>query len=119
MPELVETFDELFATRTLREWARLLDDAELIWGPAATMTELAKDPQAVSIDLFPEIDLHDQSIRTVASPLNIHNANVRPRSAGPGIGQHTREILTSLGLDDTEIDALAVAHVVMIPEVVE
>lgn len=116
MPDLVEILDELFATRTLQQWARLLDDAELIWGPAATLTELAKDPQAVSIDLFPEIDLQDQSIRTVASPLNIHNANVRPRGAAPDIGQHTREILTSLGLDDTEIDALAAARVVMIPD---
>jgi crotonobetainyl-CoA:carnitine CoA-transferase CaiB-like acyl-CoA transferase len=115
MPALVDIFDEIFARRTLVEWAKILDDAKLIWGPASSLTELAQDPQAAAISLFPEIEFHEQLIRTVGAPLNIRDADVRPRGAGPNVGEHTVEILTSLGLDRAEIDALANDGVVLVP----
>jgi crotonobetainyl-CoA:carnitine CoA-transferase CaiB-like acyl-CoA transferase len=115
MPALVDIFDEIFARRTLAEWSTLLDDAKLIWGPASSVTELAQDPQASAIGLFPEIEFREQPMRTVAAPLNIRGADVRPRGAGPSVGQHTVEILTSIGLDRAEIDALSAANVVLVP----
>ena len=92
--------------------AQLLDDAGLIWGPAATMSELAGDAQAAAIDMFPEIDHPSGSFRTVAAPWHIHGADIRPRGPAPDVGAHTAEVLRGCGLDDAEIAALAAAGVV-------
>ncbi len=112
MPDLIDALDRLFSERPLGQWAEVLDDARLIWGPAATLVELAGDPQAAAIGLFPSIELPEQQLRTVAAPLDIKEANVRPRGAAPGIGQHTLEVLTSVGLSPREVNALVTAGVV-------
>ncbi len=112
MPDLIDALDRLFAVRPLHQWAQILDDARLIWGPAATLVEFADDPQAAAIALFPSIEIPEQPIRTVAAPLSIADANVRPRGAAPGIGQHTVEVLSSIGLTTDEISALVTAGVV-------
>ncbi len=99
MPELIDIIDARFATKTMPEWGQILDDAGLIWGPAASLTELASDPQAAAVGMFPEIE-HPESgtFRTVATPIHIADAAIAPRGPAPTIGQHTDDILTELGL---------------------
>ena len=42
--------------------ARIFDEAGLIWGPASTIAELASDPQAAAIELFPTVEHPDRSV---------------------------------------------------------
>lgn len=106
MPELIDLIDETLATRTIAEWGSIFDAAGLIWGPASTMTELAEDPQAAAIGLFPRIDHAGGSFRTVASPIKIRGADIAPRGLAPGIGEHTAEVLEAAGYSADEIAAL-------------
>lgn len=106
MPELIDLIDESLATKTLAEWGEIFDGAGLIWGPASTMAELAADPQAAAIGLFPEIEHAGGSFRTVASPINIRGADIAPRGVAPEIGEHTAEVLESVGYSSDEIAAL-------------
>lgn len=115
MPELSGMIDELFASRTLAEWGALCDRTGLIWGPASTMVELAADPQAAAIGMFPEITTDDGTIRTVAAPINVRRAHIRPRGPAPHPGEHTVEVLRQHGFSDQEIDRLAATHAVGIP----
>jgi len=112
MPELIDLIDAMFATKTLAEWARILDDAGLIWGPASTMAELVADPQAAAVGLFPEIDHDSGPFRTVASPIGIEGADIGPRGLAPEIGVDTVEVLRSVGYGSDEIDALVAAGTV-------
>ncbi len=107
MPELIDILDARFATKTMPEWGQILDAAGLIWGPAASLTELANDPQAEAVGMFPEIE-HPESgtFRTVATPIHIADAQITPRGPAPKLGQHTNDILADLGLSTTDIDAL-------------
>lgn len=109
MPALIDLIDEAFATKTLAEWSQIFDDAGLVWGPASTMVELAADPQAAAINLFPEINHDAGSFRTVASPIGIRGAEIGPRGLAPGIGQHTGAVLEAAGYTSEEIAALAAA----------
>jgi crotonobetainyl-CoA:carnitine CoA-transferase CaiB-like acyl-CoA transferase len=113
MTELTELMDELFATRTLAQWGRLFDGAGFIWGPASTVAELADDPQAGALGLFPEVE-HPVTgrLRTVAIPIRIRGADVGPRGPAPDVGQHTNEVLTEIGFTAEEVAALAGAGVV-------
>ncbi len=115
MPELIDLIDEKLATKTMAEWGQIFDAAGLIWGPASTLAELANDPQAAAIGLFPEIEHAGGSFRTVASPIGVRGADIAPRGLAPGIGEHTVELLESLGYDAAEIDALAASGLVALP----
>ncbi len=106
MPALIDLIDETFATKPIDEWGRLFDDAGLIWGPASTMSELASDPQAAAIGLFPEIHHPGGSFRTVAAPMRIRGADITPRGPAPELAAHTEEILEALGYDPESIAAL-------------
>lgn len=112
MPELIALLDEAFASRSLAEWGRTFDEAGLIWGPAATIAELAADPQAAAIELFPTVEHPDGPFRTVAAPMRIAGADIRPRGPAPAVGAHSAEVLHELGLDADEIAALAAAGVI-------
>ncbi len=115
MTELIDLIDGQFATKTLAEWGRIFDERGLIWGPAATVAELAADPQAEAAGLYPEIHHPDGTFRTVAAPFRIAHADVRPRGPAPDVGQHTRRILEAAGLRPEEIEALGKQGVVGLP----
>lgn len=113
MTEVTALMDELFATRTLAEWDELFNAAEFVWAPAATVAELAADPHAAAVGLFPEIE-HPSAgrFRTVRMPMTIRGADIGPRGPGPDLGQHTAEVLGEAGLSRDEIVELAAAGVI-------
>ena len=88
MPALTDLLDEVFATRTMAEWGRIFDEAGLIWGPASSIDELAADPQAAAVGIFPTIEHPDGDFRTVGAP----DAHLRRRHppARPGAGARRR-----------------------------
>lgn len=112
MAALIDLIDARFAEKTMPEWGLIFDEAGLIWGPASTMAELTADPQAAAIGLFPEIVYPGGSFRTVASPIGIRDADIRPRGMAPGIGDHTTEVLAAAGYTTDEIDALVASGAV-------
>jgi crotonobetainyl-CoA:carnitine CoA-transferase CaiB-like acyl-CoA transferase len=107
MPELIDTLDETFATRTAAEWGKLFDDAGLIWGPAQTLADVVNDPQAEAEGLFPEIVTEDgDRFRTVAVPFHFHGADIGPKGPAPALGAHNDEVLATLGLSGDDLAGL-------------
>ncbi len=106
MPEITDLIDAVFATKTLPEWGALFDSAGLIWGPAATLSELANDPQAEAIGMYPYIDHPAGRFRTVAAPMFIDGADIGPRGPAPEFAQHTRDVLLGAGVSEVELAEL-------------
>jgi len=113
MNQLVDAIDAILAAKSRDEWGAIFDKAGLIWGPVLTLEEVAQDPQADAIGMFPEIE-HDAlgAYRTVRAPMRFRDADVRPRGAAPALGQHTQQILREAGLAPDEIARLVRAGAV-------
>jgi crotonobetainyl-CoA:carnitine CoA-transferase CaiB-like acyl-CoA transferase len=107
MEVLVTEIDEILAGKSRDEWGEIFDSVGLIWGPVLTLDEVARDPQADAIGMFPEIE-HPQrgTYRSVRAPMRFEAADVRPRGPAPEVGQHTSEVLRAAGLSEAEIAAL-------------
>jgi crotonobetainyl-CoA:carnitine CoA-transferase CaiB-like acyl-CoA transferase len=107
MSDLVAMIDAALATRSRDEWGRIFDEHGLIWGPVLGLHEVAQDPHALAIGLFPEIE-HPVlgTYRTVNAPMRFATADVRPRGPAPALGADTRAVLAEAGIDTAEIDRL-------------
>jgi crotonobetainyl-CoA:carnitine CoA-transferase CaiB-like acyl-CoA transferase len=107
MAALVDGIDEALAVKGRDQWGVIFDAQGMIWGPVLALHEVAVDPHAHAIGLFPEIQ-HAQlgAYRTVNAPMRFHTADVKPRSPAPALGEHSRAVLRGLGIADAEIDHL-------------
>lgn len=107
MAELVDAIDGILAAKSRDEWGEIFDREGLVWGPVLTLDEVARDPQAEAIGMFPEIEhLERGAYRSVRAPMRFRSLEVRPRSPAPALGQHTREVLADAGFAAEEIERL-------------
>ena len=107
MGELVHGIDEALSVKSRDEWGKIFDENGFIWGPVLGLHEVAQDPQANSIGLFPTINHPDfGDYRSVHGPFRFRGLDVSPKSPAPGIGQHSVELLESAGYTDDEIRQL-------------
>lgn len=108
--ELQELFDAILVTRTTDEWVDAFIAASIPCAPVLDIADGLRDPQVAARDLIIESE-HPVlgTVRQVRSPVRV-GALPAEVGRGPLRGEHTRELLRSLGgLSDAEIDSLA-AH---------
>ncbi len=113
MAELIDRVDAIMVTRTADEWGRIFDEHGLIWGPTQTVPELVDDPQARANDLFPPLDPDGSTgLETVASPVQVIGADVRPDGPAPEVGADTDTVLGRLGIEGADLERLRAEGVV-------
>ncbi len=113
-----EALDEVLAA-----WVMTVDDAETLESLLAnsavlaaevrTVPELAETPWAAERGAFLEVPLNGAQVRVTQSPWRFSDAETGARPVVGYRGEHNRDVLAEvLGLDDTEIDALAADGVI-------
>ena len=113
MAELVDVFDEAFSSRPRDEWGAIFDEHGLIWGPVLSLPEVAADPQAAAIGLFPTVPHPEHgTYRTVRIPMRFTGGAVGPHGPAPTVGEHTADVLAALGLDAGDVASLVADGVV-------
>jgi crotonobetainyl-CoA:carnitine CoA-transferase CaiB-like acyl-CoA transferase len=102
--ELIRIFDEVFATRPLAEWRKLLDGNGLVFGVVGILDDIPNDQQMLDNDVL--VPFENDTMLTVNSPIWVDGANkVQPRRP-PGLGEHSDEILRKAGYDEASIQKL-------------
>jgi len=113
---LVTLMDEAFGKYTKAEIAQRLDDESIAWAPVQTLAEVAADPQVAAaggITQVPSASGDGSSFASPASPIRFPGTNDGPKGPSPLKGQHSRDVLTAIGYDADQIEALFTAGVVV------
>ena len=92
----------------------LLESARIPAAPVLTLQQTLDDPHISANRLFEPVDVPggDAPAPLSATPVKLSATPGTIRSVAPGIGEHTDEVLTSLGYDMDEIAKLRAAGAV-------
>ncbi len=103
----------IFATRRVAEWLEILDAAGVPCGPVNTYEQVFNDPQVKHQQMV--VHVQDDELGNVPHlriPVEMSGAQVAVRQVAPRLGQHTKEMLHTLGVDAAKHKALQKAGVV-------
>ncbi|MEL6860209.1 MAG: CaiB/BaiF CoA-transferase family protein [Pseudomonadota bacterium] len=106
---LVTLMDEAFAKYTKAELAERLDAEAIAWAPVQTLGEAAIDPQVKAsgaIAQVPSANGDGSTFSSPASPIRFPGEDTGPRGPSPRLGEHSRDVLASIGYDADKIEAL-------------
>ena len=109
---LIAELDTIFVTRTLAEWVEVFDtEPEFFWAPVNSPDDLLADPQFHASGALIEVPDGATTTSMIATPCDFHGSPWAARSLAPRLGEHTVEILASIGRAG-EADTLAAAGVI-------
>jgi crotonobetainyl-CoA:carnitine CoA-transferase CaiB-like acyl-CoA transferase len=103
--------------RTRAEWEQLLDDADVPHGPILDVAEAIAQDQVRARGVVQTM-AHPTAgkVEVIGSPIRASGADREPPGPSPLLGEHTREILTTvLGYDDHTVSRLVADGVVEHP----
>ena len=105
--ELSREFLKIFKTKDRDAWVELLRTKDVCVAPVYTVDEVFNDPQVLHREMLVEIE-HPTlgKVKQVGIGIKMSDTPGKVKSIAPGPGEHTDEILGSLGYDDKAIAAL-------------
>lgn len=116
MANVDEVYAELtqtFLTRTSAEWIALLDEIDVPVMAMHSFESVLEDPHLRDVRFFKRVEHPSEGeILTISNPVRMSRTPIEPNRLAPRLGEHTNEILQELGLQPSEIEALAAKGVV-------
>jgi crotonobetainyl-CoA:carnitine CoA-transferase CaiB-like acyl-CoA transferase len=115
--ELVSILDSRFSSKTRDEWMKILKQADCIFTPVQGITEITRDPQALSNNYFINVNHPEWGKSKVAGfPWDFSGTPAEWRRRAPQFGEHTNEILSELGYSADQVRKLEEEGVVLSPD---
>ncbi|MFN2526191.1 MAG: CaiB/BaiF CoA transferase family protein [Actinomycetota bacterium] len=106
--EVIGELEELFESKTRREWMDRLAGLDVCVAPVNDFAEMFDDEQIRHRDMIFEDDLPEAGKWTyVGNPIRVGDRPERVvRIPPPKLGEHTAEILAEAGIESSELDRL-------------
>ncbi len=100
---------EVFAARTRAQWERFASEHDCCLEPVLGLDEALEGDLVAAREMVVELDQPgaQRPVRLLGAPFKLSRTPADPvRAPGPGLGEHTREVLAEAGYPPGEIDAL-------------
>ncbi len=110
---LVVELEAAFASRSMAEWRKPLDDARIPWGPYQRIDELLVDPAVIANGYIGTVERADGSSFPLLAGAVQFDEQPAALHPCPALGEHTDAVLASLGYSWEEIVALKVKGAVL------
>ncbi len=101
--ELVTILDGVILTRTMADWKERFAEQDILWGAVSAMDDLPDDPQLEAAGVIARFG---DGQRTITNPIRFEGEAQRTPRRPPAVGEHSSEILRSLGLSAEQIAGL-------------
>ena len=104
---------EVIATKPTAHWLKVMDENSVPSAPVLSRKELLQHEQIIANKLIEE--MHQPGLGAVRQPRPAARFSETPAvisGPAPLLGEHTREVLSNLGLCDTDIDELYAQNIV-------
>jgi crotonobetainyl-CoA:carnitine CoA-transferase CaiB-like acyl-CoA transferase len=116
-PRLLAALRERLQHRPAAELAALMERAGLPYAPIRRPEDLYEDEHLLATGGLADVRLPDgpragETVKTTLLPFTLAGERLGVRIDPPRLGEHSRELLRSLGLDDARMDALKAQGVV-------
>jgi crotonobetainyl-CoA:carnitine CoA-transferase CaiB-like acyl-CoA transferase len=95
--ELIPILNDIFRTRSSRDWIETLENASVPCGPINTIAEVFADAQVRARGM--QLELQHPilgAVPSVANPINYSDTKISYDRAAPMLGEHTDEVLREL-----------------------
>jgi crotonobetainyl-CoA:carnitine CoA-transferase CaiB-like acyl-CoA transferase len=110
---LVAELEAAFASRTVDEWRKPLDDARIPWGPYQRVDELLRDPAVVANGYIGTVERADGVSFPLPAGAVQFDEQPAALQACPELGEHTDEVVASLGYSWDEIVAMKLSGAIL------
>ncbi len=98
---------EITRTKPAAHWVELFEEAGVPCGPINSMDQVFADPQVQHLGMAAPVSSKKKGeFHLVGSPINFEGARKAIRSPTPDAGEHTEEILRTLGYSDAQMSEL-------------
>lgn len=96
----------IIATRSLREWVELFAAQDACVEPVLNLLEAAHSPQLQARQMLCRTQGEGESLQQINTPFVFDGEKPQQHRAGAQLGEHTREVLTSLGYDYSDMETM-------------
>ncbi|HSB78212.1 MAG TPA: CoA transferase [Candidatus Methylomirabilis sp.] len=104
--------NEITCKRTMADWIEYLNKAGIPCGPIYNLRQTFADPQIRHQEMVLEIAQPSGKVKTLGFPLKLSRTPAAIHRPAPQLGQHTEEILASLGYAPATIEDLRARGVI-------
>ena len=110
--EIVAAIEDVLKTRPRDEWLKRFVEAKVPAGPVNRVDQVAGDPELVKRGLFYSDTANGRRIPQVGIGIGVDGSHASYRIPPPRLGEHTEDVLRSLGYDAERIAELRTNKVI-------
>jgi crotonobetainyl-CoA:carnitine CoA-transferase CaiB-like acyl-CoA transferase len=111
--EIGNVLDEVFSRKTRAEWAQIFRDNKMRCDPCLTYKEVCEHPQVAANDMITSVKHPTRGeVKLLNLPVKLKKTPGKIQGPSPLLGEHTGEILRSLGYTARDIAAMETEGVI-------